>query len=126
VEVELVLNGNREIKLLLLLSFIFFFSLRLSSSGFRIGFALGRRGLLSSFGRCSTRRGLGRVGSGSFIVDFLPLRVNLDISESVNVVLVDFDALVSETVPADESAFFDNVSSLFTLVDVVHKLGKVS
>jgi hypothetical protein len=117
---ELIFNRNREVKLLLFFGVILLFCWGLSCGGFGIGFTFSSGGRFTTLGRGSIS--LRSESTGGFVVNLLSLVVDLDVTESVNVVLVDLNSLVSEAVPDDESTFLDNVTSFFTLVNIVHEL----
>jgi len=69
---------------------------------------------------------LGLKASQSVIFKFSSVCINEDVFKLVQILLVYFNALVSELIPSNESALFDNVYCFFSLIKVVHKFRKVA
>jgi hypothetical protein len=118
---ELIFDRDREVELFLFFGIFLLLWWWLSCSGLRIGFAFRYWGSFTFASRC-TCGSLSSECTSSFIVNLLSLSVNLDVSKSINVMLINLDSLVSETVPDNESTFLDNITCLLTLVNIVHEL----
>jgi len=69
----------------------------------------------------------GRLVGGEHVsVWLLSLAVDEHISGRVDVLLLDFDSTIAKAVPGNQATLFDDFTSLFSLVDVVHQLGEVA
>ena len=71
--------------------------------------------------------GRGRLcASKSFLAELLSVVLHKDIARFIDVRSLDFDALITQTVPRDLPSFFDSLRRLIRLAQVVEEFGQIA